>query len=230
VDKLFALVFILIFLDSHYWCCNGPISSCCNTWPWDLNCCVATSCIDSSQHSVLSLKFSTIMLQHPISTCCNTLSWPHCKTSWFGSTIVATPLLNLSHCNTLAQPLCCNTPSALQYLVSIHCIAILCLNSAQPPCCNTWSQPATLQYPTHHIAIHCLNVQPSCCNTILTCFTATSPCNFLKSSLGLSLPFPLLSLYLHSRGLPSVILNKYQVNPEVRDGMSMMYYWLLTQG
>jgi len=48
--------------------------------------------------------------------------------------------------------------------------------------------------------------------------------NFLKSSLGLSSPFPLLSLYLRSRGLPSVILNKYQVNPEVRDGMSMMYY------
>ena len=156
MDELFALIFILIFLDSHYWCCNGSIPSCCNTRPRDLNCRVATSCIDSLQHSVLSLKFSTIVLQHPVLTVLQDFS------------------IRLNHCcNTSAQPAALQYSGSTTMLQHPVCIAILCLDSAQPPCCNTWSQPAALQYPTHHVAIHRLNIQPSCCNTVLTCFAAT---------------------------------------------------------
>ena len=174
VESQFTLVFILIFLDSHYWCCQ----------------------FDLLQHSVSRSQPSCCnipsqLVATPISSCCNTLSQLHCKTSLFSSITVlqhpisthrvVTPRLNLPHCNTVST------------LATPH------LN---PPRCNTWSQPATLQS-----TLSTFNIQPSYCNTILTCFTATSACNFLKSSLGL---FPPLSLfcYLHSRGLLSVILNK----------------------
>jgi len=96
------------------------IPSCCNTRPRDLNCRVATSCIDSSQHSVLSLKFSTIVLQHPILTALQDFS------------------IQLNHCcNTSTQPATLQYSGSTTMLQHPVCIAILCLDSAQPPCCNT---------------------------------------------------------------------------------------------
>ena len=155
VESRFILVFILIFLDSHYWCCNGSIPSCCNTHP---RCRVATSHLDSLQYSVSSsqppccnipfrlvatpsLKISATVLQHPVSTCRNTrlksLQHP-----------VSTALQDFSirlNYRVATPRLRCNTPSQPTVQVATpHSTRHVATPRLNPPRCNTWSQPAVL--------------------------------------------------------------------------------------
>ena len=192
-------------------CCNIPsqlvatsVSTCCNIHLNLLQHPVSTCCNIPSQ-----------LVATPVSSCCNTPSQPCCKTSQFGSITVlqhpisthhvVTPHLNLLRCNTVST------------LATPH------LN---PPRCNTWSQPAALQYPTHHVAIHPLNVQ---CSTIVLqrrfdLFRGNICLQFLKIITWSLFALPSAFSFLLPPLKGPALCRTQQINPEVRDGMSMMCY------